>query len=141
MTNKTMNELWDLMVRDLYDSNATNYTYLNTVTSHPTDVYYDKEKEALIIEIACVGADKEEIKIEKSCNNVLNIEYGKKTEDPKDASKEYYTRKISKKAFKLSYKVNSDYNIDELDAKLKNGLLTISIPKKEESKPVQFKIK
>ena len=84
-------------------------------------VQYNNEKEH-IIEIELPGIEKEDVKI-KTENSTLKIEFKKKHYN-KDEKVEYY------KKYQL---INSEYDLNNINAELKNGILKLILPKKESS--------
>ena len=67
----------------------------------------------------------------------MRVEY-KKGKD--EAQLEYIRRNIAKRAFNLGWRVSRKFDLNNLKAKLENGLLQISIPKTEESKTQTIEI-
>lgn len=100
--------------------------------SYPVTNNYIDEKGTSIIEIAIPGMDKEDIEI-KVEGDKLSIQ-GKKKEE-KSEKGIYVHRKLAKRDFTISFKCSSKQDLDKIDALIENGLLVISIPLKEESKP------
>lgn len=91
---------------------------------HPVDVY--QTPASLVIEIACVGADKSNIQI-KVQDQVLRVSYTKEPTSESD-SREYLYKSISRREFDLGWKISDVYDLSKLTAKLEKGLLTISLP-------------
>lgn len=77
---------------------------------------YETTDKALIISFELAGKSKENIKI-KYINNGLNIKI-----DDKDSYVVYFDK----------YADVQNYNINEIKAIMKNGLLSITLPKKKE---------
>ncbi len=90
-------------------------------------------EEGFEVGVAAPGFDKSEFNIELD-NNLLTVSSEKKEEN--EVEGERYTRKeFSYQSFKRSFTLPEDVDGDKISAKYDNGILNISIPKKEEAKP------
>ena len=54
---------------------------------------------------------------------------------------EYIHRGITRKSFNMGWKIAPRYDLSQIEAVMKNGLLSITIPLFEEAKPKTIKIK
>ena len=131
---------FDLLFRDFFKSELDFQPAIEAKISHPVDIY--ENKNGLHFEIACTGLTKNDIEINIE-GDILKISYNK----PKDEACcevddcKYIHRGIAKRSFNLGYKVASKFNLSESTAEMKDGLLRISVPFAEESKPKALKIK
>ena len=131
---------FDLLFRDFFKSELDFQPAAEAKISHPVDIY--ENKNGLHFEIACTGLTKNDIEINIE-GDILKISYNK----PKDEACcevddcKYIHRGIAKRSFNLGYKVASKFNLSESSAEMKDGLLKISVPFAEESKPKALKIK
>jgi HSP20 family protein len=131
---------FDLLFRDFFKSELDFQPATEAKISHPVDIY--ENKNGLHFEIACTGLTKNDIEINIE-GDILKISYNK----PKDEACcevddcKYIHRGIAKRSFNLGYKVASKFNLSESSAEMKDGLLRISVPFAEESKPKALKIK
>lgn len=91
-----------------------------------------EEKDNYRLEIAAPGLDKEDFKIDLH-NDVLTISAEKKEEN-ENKNKKFLRREFSYCSFKRSFTLPDTVDVDKIEAKHKNGILTITIPKKEEAK-------
>ena len=105
------------------DSNTT----LPAVNIRETDDNY-------AVEMAAPGMKKEDFKIELD-NNVLTIS-AEKTEEHEENGKEKYSRKeFSYQSFQRSFNLPKEVvDEDKIEAHYKDGVLHLTIPKKEEAK-------
>src|ERR1700737_4312966 len=72
-------------------------------------------------------------------NNILTIRGERKFE--KKVNEENYLRiERAYGSFSRSFSLANTVNSDAIKAEYKNGVLTLSIPKREEAKPKQFKV-
>jgi len=85
------------------------------------------------------GMDVKDIDIDIS-GDVLTLKGEKKTEQEKK-EEDYYCHESYAGSFNRSFRLPTGVQSDKADAKFKNGVLTIDIPKSEESKGKKIKIK
>lgn len=85
------------------------------------------------IEVAAPGMEKEDFKISVD-NDLLTISAEKK--DEKDEKNARYTRKeFSYVSFSRTFNMPEIVDADKIEAAYHNGVMTITLPKKEEAKP------
>ncbi len=108
---------------------------------YPVSNYYIQKDGTSVIEIACSGFSKDELKIERIGDKLTVI--GEKYSTEKENEKKYSYRNIAQRDFKLSYKCSDKMDLDNIDISLDLGILKIVIPMKENEKPKieQLKIK
>ena len=107
--------------------------------SYPVNNYGIDENLNSIIEIAVSGFSEEDIIISREDLKLI-VEVKKELQEEKI---KYFYRNIARRKFKLEFEGSDKWNFEKLEASLKNGILRIVIPMKEEFKPVKqtFKIK
>ena len=116
---------------DLFD--WTNRNYSNTNTTLPS-VNIKESQEEFQVEVAAPGFSRDEFKIEVN-NNVLTVSSEKKVENETKENENFTRREFSYQSFCRSFTLPSIVNNEAIAAKYDNGILTISIPKREEAKP------
>lgn len=89
-------------------------------------------KENFRIEIAAPGLNKEDYKIDLH-NDLLTISSEKKTEN-EEKNEKYMRKEFNYTGFKRSFIIPDSANVDSIHASYKNGILNVTIPKKEEAK-------
>lgn len=116
---------------ELMDWGHSNFSSTNT--SLPA-VNVKETDDDFVIELAAPGMDKNDFKINFK-NNVLTISSEKKNEN--EEKSENYTRKeFSYQSFQRSFTVSDNAVLgDKISAKYNNGILHITLPKREELKP------
>ncbi len=121
----------------LFGKDFFDYNYNSGVATLPaTNIKEDKD--SFVLELAAPGMKKSDFKIEVN-NNVLHISSEK--EQSKEENTENFTRKeFSYQAFTRSFNLPQTVNKDSITATYTDGLLCISIPKREEAKekPARF---
>ena len=127
---------FDILFRNFFDANAHFAPATETKAPHPLDIY--ENESGLHFEIACTGLDKDEVSINIE-GDILRVSHTK--DETKNEATGYIYKGIAKRSFNLGYKISSKFNLSKAEAEMKNGLLKISIPFAEESKPKSLKIK
>lgn len=98
-----------------------------------------REKDKLVIEAEMPGVKKDDIKISIK-DNVLTIEGEKKFADEKK-EKDYYRSERSYGAFKRSFSLPEDVDVENVIAKYEDGILSLSMNKIEPKQPEVKEIK
>lgn len=93
-----------------------------------------ESKDNFEVEMAAPGMNKKDFRIELD-NDVLTISYEKK-EDREEKNKEgqYTKQEFNYQAFRRSFTLPNTVQSDKINAKYNDGILRLSIPKKEEAK-------
>lgn len=93
-----------------------------------------ESKDNFEVELAAPGMNKKDFKVELE-NDVLTISYERK-EDKEDKDKEgqYTKREFNYQAFRRSFTLPNTVQSDKIRARYDEGILRLSIPKKEEAK-------
>tara|TARA_B100000795_G_C22645526_1_gene378183 strand:+ start:118 stop:531 length:414 start_codon:yes stop_codon:yes gene_type:complete len=127
---------FDILFRNHFNAESTFQPALDTKQPHPLNIFFDDK--ALYFEVACTGLTRSDVLTEIE-GDVLKISY-QKPEDDKFHEGTIYSG-LSKKSFDLRYKIAPKFNLSGTVAEMDNGLLTLTIPLAEESKPKTIKIK
>ncbi len=86
-----------------------------------------------LIEVAAPGLDKKDFNVNLD-NNVLTISSEKEHKDEEKEGSRYMRREFSYTSFSRSFTLPEAVDAEKIKAKHKDGVLLITIPKKEESK-------
>jgi HSP20 family protein len=89
-------------------------------------------KEDFRIEVAAPGLEKDDFKISLD-NNVLTIS-SEKEDKQEEKEERYMRREFSYTSFRRSFSLPQTVEADKISASHVNGVLSITIPKKEEAK-------
>ena len=116
---------------DLFDWSNRNFSDTNTTLP---SVNIRENEEGFEVEVAAPGFSKEDLKIDLS-NGLLTISSEKKVENETRDGENFTRREFSYQSFSRSFTLPNIVNSDKIAAKYENGILRISIPKKEEAKP------
>ncbi|SDG38089.1 Hsp20/alpha crystallin family protein [Epilithonimonas hungarica] len=116
----------DFFNRELFNWGNNNFSASRTTL--PSVNIKELEK-AFEVEVAAPGMQKEDFKVTLD-GNLLTIASSK--EDKKEENSGNYTRKeFSYQSFQRSFELSKDVDDDNIEAKYENGVLRLTIPKKE----------
>ena len=101
------------------------------------DVY--QKDDAIVIKSTIAGVSPEDIDI--SINNDMVTIRGKRTFDESIAEDDYFYQECYWGGFSRSIILPVEITPDKAEAALKNGVLTITLPKADKSKTVSLKVK
>lgn len=119
----------------LFDSMFNSFNIPKTMT-YPINIYEYNNR--LEFEIAAIGKSIDDIEVSVEDSN-LHIKTkdenvsSEKTKEELDESPKCIFNKLKKTKFNFIYQLGGQYEIDKISAKMNNGLLVVSIPKKEKS--------
>ena len=102
----------------------------------PLDVYGDKDH--LTVKATIPGVKPEEVDITITSNS-LTIK-GKSKEEDESNEENYLLRERAYGSFGRTFNLPEGLNTDKAEASFDNGVLTITIPKKEDIKPKNLKV-
>ena len=94
--------------------------------------------DALSFEFELPGVKKEDITLEYK-DGVLSLT-GEKKRTTEDDETRYFTRERSNGAFNRSFRIGDGYDPTTVVAKHADGILTVTITKKEEAKPLAIEV-
>jgi len=116
---------------DFFDWSTRNYSPLNTTLP---SVNIKENTDEFKVEVAAPGFDKGDFKLELN-HDVLTISSEKQLENTTTEDEHYSKREFSYQSFTRSFTLPHTADSDRIDASYENGILRVSIPKKEDSKP------
>ena len=131
----------DLLFKNFFDKTGDFGSFMDTKPDYPTDIYI--KDDTLFFDMACVGLEKTDIEITIE-GNTLKVAYNKPSVESTPSNEEapaYMHRGIARRSFNMGWKINPSYDLSKLEAVMKNGLLTVSIPKTEQAKAKVINIK
>ena len=104
----------------------------NQITSCKTDIR--DEGDRFVLESELPGFEKEDIKLDLNGDCLTVSAQHSKSTDEKDKKGSYVRRERSYCSYQRSFNV-SECELGQIDAEYKNGVLTVSLPKKEKTQP------
>lgn len=103
----------------------------------PVDVFETPESIVLKADLPDVNKDELDISIE---NNTLTIK-GERKMEKEVKEKNFFRCERSYGTFSRSFTLPPTVAAEKVEASFENGVLTLTLPKREESKPKQIKVK
>ena len=128
----------DVLVKNFFDNDSVFNKPDNRSVKHPIDIYEDED--GLTFEVACTGLDKSDVDITIE-GDVLKISHDKNEKAPNNAVRQFYHSGIRRSSFNFGWKIARRFELAKATAEMDKGLLVISIPFANESKPKSIKIK
>ena len=128
--NESMPSVFDDFFRpwtDLFDTGGWNMRPMNVpavnITEHPNEY---------LVSLAAPGMKKEDFKIDVD-GNILTIS-SEKEENKEDKNKKFTRKEYSYSSFSRCFSLPEEIKQENINAKYEDGVLKISLPRKEESK-------
>lgn len=115
---------------NLFDWSNSNYSSTNTTLP---SVNIQEKAEDFLVEVAAPGLSKEDFKIELE-QDLLTISSEKENEKETEENKRYTRKEYSYQSFSRSLSLPKTIDGEKISAKYENGILRISLPKKEDAK-------
>lgn len=125
INNSYVPVFWDDFFNDNFFSSGNGYRGGRTPS-----VNIVEDNDAYHIEIAVPGLSKKDIRIDLD-NDLLTISYERK-ESNDENSRNYLKREFSYSSFSRSFQLPDTIDSDKIKANHTDGILSISLPKKEE---------
>jgi HSP20 family protein len=116
---------------DLFDWSNRNYS--STDTTLPS-VNIKESTDEFEVELAAPGFVKADFNIELN-HDLLTISSEKKVENETKEGQQFARREFSYQSFSRSFTLPNSADSEKIKARYDNGILRVSIPKKEEAKP------
>lgn len=125
-SNKTLGDLYRFsdVLRDNYDNDQALY---NRCTTPRVNIF--EEKENYVISLAAPGLKKTDISISVE-DNILSISH--RSDDEKEEVY-YSSREFNYNNFERAFRVPKTVNTDKIKADYKAGVLTVTLPKRDEA--------
>lgn len=116
---------------DLFDWSNKNFSLTNTTLPAVNIMEDDNSYQ---VEMAAPSLNKDDFKIELN-NDVLTISSEKQTENETKEGQRYTRKEFSYQSFSRSFTLPDSVDSDKIKAKYENGILKVTIPKREDAKP------
>lgn len=124
----TMPSLFNDFFEGMFSNDLMNREMMRYVPS----VNIAERKADFRIELAAPGYTREDFKVEHD-NGVLTIS-SEKQEEKSDSDSRYTRKEFSYASFKRTFSLPEYVDAEKISAEYKNGLLILTIPKREEAK-------
>ncbi len=121
----------DVLSRDLWNWGLNNNSSTNTTIPA---VNIRENKDSFIVEMVAPGMKKDDFKVELD-DNMLTISSEKNMQDEIKDGENYTRQEFSYQSFQRTFQLPKNVvDADKINAKYENGLLQLTIPKREEAK-------
>lgn len=121
----------DFFGTELADWRNQNFSATNTTLPK---VNIKEDESGFVVEMAAPGMKKGDFKINVD-NSLLTISSQKQEEQKEGEGEKYTRREFAYQAFTRSFTLPNSADADKVSASYNDGILTVTIPKKEEAKP------
>ena len=116
---------------DLFDWSNRNFSLTNTTLP---SVNIKQNANEFTVEVAAPGFEKGDFKLEVD-HDLLTISSEKKVENETKDGEQFTKREFSYQSFSRSFTLPNTADGERIEANYDNGILRITIPKKEDAKP------
>jgi HSP20 family protein len=142
---KSYTDLFDRMFKDVTNGlDLVSSAQIYNSKFPPCDIYFHEESKDLEFQFALAGYPKDEIDLSFEDDAMLlslGFQGSKEKSSEEEPKKEALMRGIKRSQYRAKYFVPfAKYNVEEAKAEYKDGILTVHIPAKEESKPKKLQI-
>ncbi len=117
----------DFLRNDWLDFSNRNFSMTNTTIP---SVNIKESNDGFDLEMAAPGLGKSDFKITTS-QGILKISSEKKNEVKENSDNEYSRREFSYESFCRTFTLPDSADLEKISAKYENGILLVSIPKKQ----------
>jgi HSP20 family protein len=98
-----------------------------------------EQENEYIVKMELAGVAKDDVKINLE-SNILTIK-GEKKQEKEEKNKNFHRVERTYGSFQRSFTLPTTVKSEKIDAEFKDGVLSITLPKLEESKPKQIEVK
>ncbi|MBN1697280.1 MAG: Hsp20/alpha crystallin family protein [Spirochaetales bacterium] len=125
-------------INDLFDFDRfpTTPGLFDRSVSLPIDVVETGNE--IIVTCELPGLEEKDIDV-SIASNVLTIK-GSRKDDREEKNKKYYRKESWSGSFQRTISLPASVNAEKISAELKHGILSVTLPKKEEVKPKQISV-
>ncbi|HKJ43158.1 MAG TPA: Hsp20/alpha crystallin family protein [Sunxiuqinia sp.] len=129
----------DQLMNDFFNNNhfADRLEQRELGFSPKTNLVESDDK--IVLELLVPGFEKDQIKLSVE-NNVLTVKSNLEEQNEKSDELKYSRVEFEKQNFEKSFKLSDKLDQEKINADFKNGILTITLAKKEEAIPVKRQI-
>ena len=123
---------FDLRIDHLFDDALRTVGHIIVPATLSCNVYESDTEFGLQLALPGIEAKDVEITVE---DGVLKVETRRPDSAPDMDRKQYHVRQLKREAFSQSFTLPSSVDYAKASATFKDGVLTITFPKREQSKP------
>lgn len=132
-SSSSLQEQINRVFSDVFERNEESSL---TIWAPPVDIFETEHELVVKADLPDINPDELDVRVE---NNILTIR-GERKFEKKVNETNYLRVERAFGAFRRSFSLANTVNSEAIKASYKNGVLTLSIPKREEAKPKQIKV-
>ncbi len=118
------------LLEGLFNNDFKNGEFANT---HSASVNIRENADQYEMQLIAPGLKKEDFKISVE-KNTFTVSFDQK-EEAKEESEKWIRQEFKLRSFKRSFTLNDKVDVAAINATYDNGILTVSLPKKEKEEP------
>ncbi len=122
------------LLDDVFNSNFGNVSFNSHWPATVPSVNITENDDAFLLELAAPGLTKDDFNITLN-NDQLEISVSQENKAEQKEEGQWYRKEFNFTSFKRSFHVNNTIDTESIIAEYLNGILTLTLPKKEEAKP------
>ncbi|MCC7246895.1 MAG: Hsp20/alpha crystallin family protein [Saprospiraceae bacterium] len=122
------------LLDEFFNRGLNEFIGQDAITSHPA-ANVTETAEAFKIELAAPGFDKQHFSLNIDKDQLI-IAAERGTKNEKETAEKFLRREFRYETFKRAFKLPQIVNQEGIAAVYENGILSVTLPKKEEAKPV-----
>ena len=131
----------DRLASEIFGQDIGRFFGSDGFLEHAPRVNITESDDAFNVEMLAPGFDKKDLKVEMIDNNlVIRGEFVEENRNDGKGGERYTRREFSRAAFERSFVLPQSVKGDAIKAAYVNGVLRLTIPKTEESKPKMRRI-
>jgi HSP20 family protein len=119
---------------DAFNTNFGQVGFNSNWAATLPSVNITENDDAFLLELAAPGLTKEDFNITLNSDQ-LEISVSKEHKSEEKEEGKWYRKEFNYTSFKRSFHVNDTIDTDCINAEYVNGILTLTLPKKEDAKP------
>ncbi|XP_071726668.1 17.8 kDa class I heat shock protein-like [Rutidosis leptorrhynchoides] len=125
-------DIWD----PFYNNSISNIPFGARDTSAfvNAEIDWKETPEAHVFKADLPGLKKEEVKVELQEGNILQIS-GERSSEKEEKNDRWHRVERSSGKFLRQFRLPDNARVDQVNAKMENGVLTVTVPKQEVNKP------
>jgi HSP20 family protein len=98
-----------------------------------------EKDEAFYLEAETPGMTEKDVSVEFNAG-VLTLK-GQREQDSKTEKTDYNIREFTRQSFERSFRISNQVDSEKVSARMDQGILKVTLPKKEQAKPKKIEIK
>ena len=131
-----IDEMFDPATRRFFSQDPWGHGLFDREVSPAMDVV--ENEDGFLVSVDLPGVEKKDLEISVA-DNVLTVKGEKKAENESKDGR-VYRKESWEGSFQRTLSLPAGVNADKIDAKMRDGVLQISLPKREEVKPRQIAV-